>query len=104
VTYPRMCVDVAVQRGVDRDTLLARAELAPSRLDDPSGQVSLQETVQVFAAAAALTGDNGIGLAVGQRMPLTAHGNLGYLLMCAGKRLACWNVSGTCGAVVPPLK
>jgi AraC-like DNA-binding protein len=84
VTYPRMCVDVAVQRGVDRDTLLARAELAPSRLDDPSGQVSLQETVQVFAAAAALTGDNGIGLAVGQRMPLTAHGNLGYLLMCAG--------------------
>lgn len=84
MTYPRMCVDVAVQRGVDRDTLLARAELAPSRLDDPSGQVSLQETVQVFAAAAASTGDNGIGLAVGQRMPLTAHGNLGYLLMCAG--------------------
>ncbi len=84
VTYVRMFVEVATQRGVSRETLLSTAGVPAALLEDPSGRVSLQETVQVFAAAAALTGDAAIGLEVGQRMPLTAHGSLGYVLMCAG--------------------
>ena len=79
-----MFADVAEQREVSREALLSGAGVSATLLDDPSARVSLQETVQVFAAAAALTGDTGIGLDVGQRMPLTAHGSLGYVLMCAG--------------------
>ncbi|HIL23041.1 MAG TPA: AraC family transcriptional regulator, partial [Alcanivorax sp.] len=52
VTYVRMFVEVATQRGVSRERLLSTAGVSAALLEDPSGRVSLQETVQVFAAAA----------------------------------------------------
>ena len=49
VTYVRMFVEVTTQRGVSRETLLSTAGVPAALLEDPSGRVSLQETVQVFA-------------------------------------------------------
>ena len=81
-TYPRAFVASAEGLGADRDALLALAGVG-ALLDDPAGKLSLFQVAQVVAAAYALTGDDCLGFATGDRMLLTAHGNLGYALMCA---------------------
>ncbi len=83
VTYPRAFMDVAQARGVEREALLSLAGLPARALEDPSGKLSLFEVAQVVAAAHQLTGDECLGFSTGDRMLLTAHGNLGYALMCA---------------------
>lgn len=82
-TYPRVFIEVAAERGVDRAQILAAAGLPDDLLDDPAGKLSLQDTWQLFAAVLELVGDPAFGFETGQRLPLTAHGSLGYALMCA---------------------
>ncbi|KGD64786.1 AraC family transcriptional regulator [Alcanivorax nanhaiticus] len=82
-TYPLAFVAAAQARGVERSALLALSEVPESRLEDPSGKLSLFEVAQTVAAARELSGDHCLGFATGDRMLLTAHGNLGYALMCA---------------------
>lgn len=82
-TYPRVFVEAAAERGVDRAQILASARLPADLLDDPAGKLTLQETWQIFAAVLELVGDPAFGFDTGQRLPLTAHGSLGYALMCA---------------------
>ncbi|MED5238176.1 MAG: AraC family transcriptional regulator ligand-binding domain-containing protein [Pseudomonadota bacterium] len=82
-TYPRAFVDVAVGRGADRSDLLSRAGVAEQCFVDPGGKFSLYEVACIVAAAHELTGDHCLGFSTGDSMLLTAHGNLGYALMCA---------------------
>lgn len=82
-TYPRQFLDVARVRGVDRDAVLAHAGVEPARIDDPAGRLSLIEMWRLHEAVAARLDDPAFGFEVGLRLPLTAHGNLGYALMCA---------------------
>lgn len=82
-TYPRMFAEVAQDHGVSRAQVLALASLPADALDDPAGRLSLLETMQVLDAIFALTGDRSLGFQAGLRLPLTAHGSLGYALMCA---------------------
>ncbi|WP_223807946.1 AraC family transcriptional regulator [Marinobacter sp. R17] len=83
-TYPRAFLDVANAYGVAREDLLALAGVSAERVDDPGGKVSLQDVWCIAAAVVVLTGDESLGFATGDRMPLTAHGSLGYALLCAG--------------------
>lgn len=83
VTYPRLFVEVAGERSIPPAMVLKAAGLRPDLLDDPAGRISLIETWQIFDAVLNLTGDPALGFETGQRLPLTAHGNLGYALMCA---------------------
>lgn len=83
-TYPRAFVEAAVTAGADRDALLALAQVPAERLDDPAGRLSLNDIRLIAAAARSLSQDPCLGFAAGNRMPLTAHGSLGYALMCAG--------------------
>ncbi|MGB1465571.1 MAG: helix-turn-helix domain-containing protein [Alcanivorax nanhaiticus] len=82
-TYPRAFVTAAQAHGVETTALFQLAGVAASRLDDPAGKLSLFEVALIVAAAHALSQDECLGLATGDRMLLTAHGNLGYALMCA---------------------
>src|SRR5690606_18620847 len=82
-TYPRVFVDVAGERGIGRAQVLATAGLPGDLFDDPAGKLSLQESWQLFAAVLELVDDPAFGFDTGQRLPLTAHGSLGYALMCA---------------------
>ncbi|MDP2226290.1 MAG: AraC family transcriptional regulator [Moraxellaceae bacterium] len=82
-TYPRLFTEVAASRGVPAAAVLAQAGLRPDALDDPAGRLSFVESWQVFAAVLTLTADPALGFETGQRLPLTAHGSLGYALMCA---------------------
>ena len=83
-TYPRAFMEAAMESGASREQLLQAADITPDQIDDPAGRLSLQETWKLGAAALSLTGNGSLGFASGDRMPLTAHGNLGYALMCAG--------------------
>ena len=83
-TYPRAFMEAAVESGASREQLLQIAGVASEQIDDPAGRLSLHETWMMGAAALSLTGNGSLGFASGDRMPLTAHGNLGYALMCAG--------------------
>lgn len=83
VTYPRVFVASAVARGASRSGILQRAGISAEILDDPAGRISYLQTLQLFEAVHAAIGDTALGFDTGLRLPLTAHGNLGYALMCA---------------------
>lgn len=83
VTYPSMFLAVAAQRGVPAATILAHAGRSREPLDDPAARTSLAAVFDILHAVHELTGDGTIGFETGRRLPLTAHGNLGYALMCA---------------------
>lgn len=82
-TYPRMFVEVAGEYGISRAQILDRAGLPPDVLDDPAGRLSLLDTWRILDACLTITGDPTLGFQNGLRLPLTAHGSLGYALLCA---------------------
>lgn len=83
VTYPRLFLDLAAERGQDPSLILARAGLGAAVMADPAGRISHQDFANLAALIVELGGDGGIGLEVGLRQPLTAHGNLGLAMMCS---------------------
>lgn len=83
VTYARMFAEVAGQHGLSRDRILACAGLPAELLDDPAGRISLQAIWQILDAILTLKGSPGLTFEAGLQMPLTAHGSLGYALLCA---------------------
>ena len=82
-TYPRMFAEVAARHGVTQDQLLATAGLPDNLLDDPAGRVSSSDIWRLLDAMLTLTDDPALMFEAGLKMPLTAHGSLGYALMCA---------------------
>lgn len=82
-TYPRAFTEAAADFGVPRATALAHAGLPADLLDDPAGRATFAEILKVLAAVQELAADDAIGFESGIRLPLTAHGSLGYALMCA---------------------
>ncbi|MFN3712977.1 MAG: AraC family transcriptional regulator ligand-binding domain-containing protein [Alcanivoracaceae bacterium] len=83
-TYPRMFAEVAARHGVPSARLLEHAGLPAELLDDPAGRVSLQDIWRLLDTLMALTDNPSLAFEAGLQMPLTAHGSLGYALMCAG--------------------
>lgn len=82
-TYPRAYVEAALEQGADRNRLLQLAGMTSAQLDDPAGRLAFTDIWQLCAAALLTTHDACLGFAAGYRMPLTAHGSLGYALMCS---------------------
>ncbi|PTQ90740.1 helix-turn-helix transcriptional regulator [Agitococcus lubricus] len=83
VTYPAIYLQIAEERGVSQAQVLAHAQLNPQLFAQTTGRVSSQDYEKLVTAVIALVGNNGLGLEVGARQPLTAHGSLGYALMSA---------------------
>lgn len=82
-TYCRAFTEAAAAHGLPRATVLARAGLPPDLLEDPAGRVTFAEILRVLAIVQDLAADDALGFESGIRLPLTAHGSLGYALMCA---------------------
>ncbi len=82
LTYPHLYLALAQERGVSAEQVLASADLSPATLSDPSGRMTPLQFGQLIMAVITLTGDHGIGFEMGSRLSLTAHGNLGYALLC----------------------
>ncbi len=84
VTYPKVYLDFAQERGVDPLRILHKAGLNPTLFDEQNSRISLQENLRLIAAVMEATGDATLGFELGRRVPITAHGSLGYALMCCG--------------------
>jgi AraC-like DNA-binding protein len=83
VTYPAIYLQIAQERGVSQAQVLAHAQLSPQLFAQATGRISSQEYERLVTAVIELVGNQGLGLEVGVRQPLTAHGSLGYALMSA---------------------
>ncbi|MCH8497039.1 MAG: AraC family transcriptional regulator [Marinobacter sp.] len=83
VTYARMFAEVARARGIASEPILAEVGLPATALDDPAGRLSLADIFQLIHALSEHAGTTVLGFETGLRLPLTAHGSLGYALMCA---------------------
>lgn len=84
VTYPRIYLELARERGLEPDAVLREAGMDAAVFADPSGRITPQEYMGLILTVMRLTGDHGLGLEIGLRLPMTAHGSLGYALMCCG--------------------
>jgi AraC-like DNA-binding protein len=82
LTYPHLYLALAIERGATAEQVLAKAGLSPATLNDPSGRMTPLQFGLLIMAVIELTGDHGIGFEMGSRLSLTAHGNLGYALLC----------------------
>ena len=81
VAYPQLVMEIATERGLDKNTVLARAELPQDLLEQPAGHITPWQYTLITMTTAHLLNDQGLGMEVGLRMRPTAHGFLGYALM-----------------------
>lgn len=84
VTYSKLYLERARERGVPPEQVLRSAGLSTGLLADPAGRISPLDFTHLVAMVLQLTGDEGLGFEVGSHQPLTAHGSLGYALLCSG--------------------
>ncbi|ORV91563.1 AraC family transcriptional regulator [Mycobacterium interjectum] len=81
----RVLCEVANERGVPTNEVLAGTAIGPADLDDPDAMVSaLDEIEAVRRVQALLPGDAGIGVDVGSRSTLTHLGLFGFAVMSCG--------------------
>lgn len=83
VTYPAQYLALAEARGLDTATLLAASGIDAAQLSTPGARISLAAFLRFLTALLATGHMDDMGMEVGLRLPLTAHGNLGYALICA---------------------
>ena len=82
VTYPKLYLDVARERGVDPQRILDETGIRASVLTDPAGKISPHEFALLVDSVLRHSGNDCLGIEVGLRQPLTTHGSLGFALMC----------------------
>ena len=84
LSYPHVYLTVAQQRGISAPQVLAHAGLNPDLLNQSSqSRISPLEYAQLIRSVLQLTGNNGLGFEIGKKLTLTAHGHLGYAILCA---------------------
>jgi AraC-like DNA-binding protein len=83
-SYPRQFVEIAAERGIAPERVLAGTALTLAALDSSDRRVSASDAAAVLRNALALTGDDGLGLEWGLRTRPTAHGYVGFAAMSAG--------------------
>lgn len=69
-----VAVEVLRQRGVSVDVLLRGTGIVPTDLEQPDMVISQAQEIAVFANALSASGDSGIGLDIGDAIPVTAYG------------------------------
>lgn len=80
--YLRVALEIAAERGIDREALLARGGLRKSVLSELEPRITHAAYGLVVAALVEATADEGMGFEIGLRLGPTAHGGVGYAVMC----------------------
>lgn len=83
VIYPQTYLSLAGERGAEPDSILRDAGLPADLLANPRAEISFLQMKALVDKVLERTGDDGIGVEVGWRLPPTAFGNLGYGLLCS---------------------
>lgn len=81
VNYVRNLVELMAASGINQPRLLQQAGLTPEQVFADTEQLRFPQFRAVMLAGRELSGDDCIGLKLGQRLMLTAHGLLGYALI-----------------------
>jgi AraC-like DNA-binding protein len=81
-SYPKQFLDIAAERGIARERMLAGTSLSLAQLEAPSRRIPASAATAVMRNALALTGDPGIGLEWGLRANPAAYA--GYAGFAAG--------------------
>lgn len=84
VLYLRHIGDQVASRGGDVGEWLAGSGLRASQLHDPSWTLPLPVFQRLVRDALLLSGDDALGLLVGERLGATTHGMLGYAALNSG--------------------
>lgn len=84
LSYPHVYLAVAQQRGVSAEHILTHAGLSLDLLDQSThNRISPLEYALLIHSVLDLTGNHGLGFEIGKKLTLTAHGHLGYAILCA---------------------
>jgi AraC-like DNA-binding protein len=75
----RGLAEAVIAVGIDRERLMAAAGLEPSLLENADGRLEDAELDRVQGAALDLTGDEALGLHLGERASATAYDMVAYL-------------------------
>lgn len=82
--YAVHLLEVVRELGGDPDPLIKRAQLDPQVLRDPDGLVRFDQVAAMLLAARVALDEPRIGLLLGSRLSVTAHGVLGFAAMSCG--------------------
>ena len=83
VSYAQTVLRIAEERGLPR-SLIRDVGLSETDLNDPIGLIAPMTYAWLAALIVERVGNHGLGFEVGLRLPPTAHGSLGYALVCSG--------------------
>ncbi|WP_394559464.1 AraC family transcriptional regulator [Aquipseudomonas alcaligenes] len=81
ITYAETLLQLAGERGIEREQLLGSAGIRPEQLQSPTGRLSFIDFHQLAATALVLCDEPALGLLLGLRLNASAHGILGYALL-----------------------
>lgn len=81
IAIVRDIVQYVAAQGVEGDRLYAAAQIEPVWLDDPDRQVSGEVLKYLWREAIVQTGDQNLGLHIGEAFDLAAIGIVGYVLL-----------------------
>lgn len=81
IAYPRLLLEVVVERGIPRETLLDGTGILPAVFENPENRLTPAQFLHLVMNAFYLTKDPTLGYALGMRTPVTSHGFLGYGVM-----------------------
>ncbi|AXQ31535.1 AraC family transcriptional regulator [Solimonas sp. K1W22B-7] len=79
--YGLLTLQLAANRGIDRELLLEGIGISAALLHKPEGRITLRQWGRLIARTLKLTGQPGIGYEFGMRNNLTSHGIFGYGLL-----------------------
>ncbi len=80
--YARYYLEVARKRALDTSLILKQAGIDEGRFDDPTGLLSALEFFYLISAVTSQVCEPTLGFEIGTQHSITAHGSLGYALMC----------------------
>jgi AraC-like DNA-binding protein len=81
--YAIHLLDIIARWGVDEPRFLAEFGLRREELTDPSCAMPLDVAVPMYERAVEVTGEPALGVYLGLQMRATAHGILGFAVICA---------------------
>ena len=76
-----IAVQLLKRRGIPLEALLQGTGIVPADLEQPDTVISQAQEIIVFANALLASGDSGIGLAIGDAIPVTAYGYRGMAML-----------------------
>ncbi len=74
-------LDYVKAEGISVSKLLKKSELTSEVINDPDGELSLQQFADMFKYSVQLSQQPALGLFLGCKLGITAHGILGYAVM-----------------------